>query len=332
MLDGVETNTGVFVDASNTGSNPHVKDSDGDGAQDGLEVSGGFDPNDVKSVASVQLKGGNFTVRHVSAGSIADRTSMEAVLSGEETADDEITVQRGFINFVDDQSRAYRDSIEPYPLWGPDGNGEGAPFGGLGDFGGGPNHNNFAIEVTGKIFIQAPGGLVMIGVNSDDGFVLTIDGEEVGEAGNRGRTDTLMTVELEPGQHDLTLTHWENGGGAGVNMFIARGFGEVTSFNEGDFELLNAFDIALAPLADDDSDSDEMADLWETFYFGDLSKDGTGDEDGDGLTDLAEFQNLAKPDTKDTDGDGVEDGPEVNEHGSDPTSKLPSKDPIAPPQ
>ncbi|MEM7384391.1 MAG: LamG-like jellyroll fold domain-containing protein, partial [Verrucomicrobiota bacterium] len=314
LLDGVETNTGIFVSASDTGSDPHVRDTDGDGAQDGLEVSGGFDPTDPKSVASIQLKGGNFTIRHVSSGSIGDRGSMEAVLSGEETPEEEITVQRPFVNFVDDQSRAYRDSIEPYPLWGPDGNGEGAPFGGLGDFGGGPNHNNFAIEVTGKIFIQQPGGPVTIGVNSDDGFVLTIDGNEIGEAGNRGRGDTLMTVDLEPGQHELSLTHWENTGGAGVNMFIARGFGNIASFNEGDFELLNAFDIALAPLEGDDSDNDGMADLWETFYFGDLGKDGTGDEDDDGLTDLAEFQNLARPETKDTDGDGVEDGPEVNEH------------------
>ncbi|MEN9021511.1 MAG: LamG-like jellyroll fold domain-containing protein [Verrucomicrobiales bacterium] len=312
LLDGVETNTGIFVSADDTGSDPHVKDTDGDGAQDGLEVSGGFDPTDPQSVASIQLKGGNFTVRHVTSPSIADRSSMEAVLAGEEQPVEEITVQRGFVNFADDQARAFRDTIEPYPLWGPDGNDERAPA-----VGGGPNHNNFAIEVIGKIFIQEPGGMVTIGVNSDDGFVLTIDGIEIGEAGNRGRQDSLFTVDLAAGQHDLILTHWENGGGAGANMFIARGFGEL-AFEEADFELLNAFDIGLAPLDGDDSDGDNLADLWENFYFGDLRKDGSGDEDGDGLTDLAEFQNRGIPTEKDTDGDGLEDGPEVNIHGSSP--------------
>ncbi len=143
------------------------------------------------------------------------------------------------------------------------------------------------------------------------GFVLWIDGVEVGEAGNRGRTNSLMTVDLEPGQHDLRMITWERGGGAGANMFIARGFGEVTTFTEGDFELLNAFDIALAPLEGDDSDEDGMADLWENFYFGDLASTGTADDDGDGLNDKAEYENLGNPTEKDTDGDGVEDGPEV---------------------
>lgn len=313
LLDGVETNTGNYVDAADTGSNPLVKDSDGDGANDGLEVSGNFDPTDPESVASIHLKGGNFTIRHVSSGSIADRASMEAVLSGDEAPDEEITVQRGFVNFVDDVRAAYTDTIEPYPLWGPDGNNEGGPAAG-----GGPNHNNFAIDVVGRVFITEPGGMVTIGVNSDDGFVLTIDGEEIGEAGNRGRATTLMTVDLEPGEHDLSLTQWENGGGAGGNMFIARGFGEITAFNEDDFELFNAFDIALAPLEGDDSDEDGMADLWESFHFGDLASTGNGDNDGDGLNDKAEYENLGNPTVKDTDSDGVEDGPEVNTYGSSP--------------
>jgi hypothetical protein len=36
--DAVETNTGVFVSASNTGTNPNAADTDGDGVPDGLEV------------------------------------------------------------------------------------------------------------------------------------------------------------------------------------------------------------------------------------------------------------------------------------------------------
>ena len=54
LLDGVETNTSTFVDASNTGSNPNSADTDGDGLSDGVEsgtgvfvsvTDTGFDPN-----------------------------------------------------------------------------------------------------------------------------------------------------------------------------------------------------------------------------------------------------------------------------------------------
>ena len=46
LLDAVETGTGVFVSASDTGSSPVDADSDDDGIGDGAEVANGTDPND----------------------------------------------------------------------------------------------------------------------------------------------------------------------------------------------------------------------------------------------------------------------------------------------
>jgi hypothetical protein len=46
LLDVVETNTGVFVGSSDTGTDPLVADTDGDGVDDGLEVQLGSDPTD----------------------------------------------------------------------------------------------------------------------------------------------------------------------------------------------------------------------------------------------------------------------------------------------
>ncbi len=46
LLDSVETNTGVYVSPTNTGSNPLDTDSDNDTVPDGVEVPNGWNPND----------------------------------------------------------------------------------------------------------------------------------------------------------------------------------------------------------------------------------------------------------------------------------------------
>lgn len=55
--DGVEdvheTGTGFFVSATNTGTSPTRADSDGDGFDDGTEISAGTDPNDPASSPAV---------------------------------------------------------------------------------------------------------------------------------------------------------------------------------------------------------------------------------------------------------------------------------------
>ncbi len=47
LLDMVETNTGIFVDETDTGTDPNNPDTDGDGVNDGDEVFWGTNPNDV---------------------------------------------------------------------------------------------------------------------------------------------------------------------------------------------------------------------------------------------------------------------------------------------
>lgn len=67
-----------------------------------------------------------------------------------------------------------------------------------------------------------------------------------------------------------------------------------------------------------DTDADSMPDAWEQLHFGDLTRDGTADEDNDGLGNLQEFINDTDPNNQDTDSDGLNDGDEVNTYGSDP--------------
>lgn len=52
--DSVETNTGVYVDSGDTGTDPLLFDSDGDGFGDGEEVASGSDPTDIASVPGLQ--------------------------------------------------------------------------------------------------------------------------------------------------------------------------------------------------------------------------------------------------------------------------------------
>jgi hypothetical protein len=44
LSDGVETNTGLYLDSNDTGTNPNLVDTDGDGFNDALEISEGTDP------------------------------------------------------------------------------------------------------------------------------------------------------------------------------------------------------------------------------------------------------------------------------------------------
>ncbi|MDM8523057.1 hypothetical protein QUF80_06750 [Desulfococcaceae bacterium HSG8] len=61
-----------------------------------------------------------------------------------------------------------------------------------------------------------------------------------------------------------------------------------------------------------DTDGDGMPDRFEQVYFGDLSRNGSGDYDKDGLTDFDEFTAKTNPADEDTDDDGMPDGCEVD--------------------
>ena len=73
-----------------------------------------------------------------------------------------------------------------------------------------------------------------------------------------------------------------------------------------------------------DTDLDGLPDIWENKHFGDLSHNGTEDNDSaggaDGLSNLSEYENGTDPNNSDTDKDGLLDGDEIAIHGTSPTN------------
>ena len=100
--------------------------------------------------------------------------------------------------------------------------------------------NDYVVKVTGTIVIPATGEWTF-GVNSDDGFELTLTrGSTVFQTSfpqPRSSSDTLAVFNVtETGTYDVNLIFYECGGGSGLEFFAAQGSYE--SFNSGVFHLV----------------------------------------------------------------------------------------------
>ena len=94
-------------------------------------------------------------------------------------------------------------------------------------------------------------------------------------------------------------------GAAGLSLYVARrpDMGEVEpkDVSVDDFEVLAGFNVH--DVITGDTDGDGMDDFKENFFFGDLTRDGSADEDADGLADGQELTLRSDPTVKDSDGD-----------------------------
>ena len=108
--------------------------------------------------------------------------------------------------------------------------------------------SNFAVRFTGYIYAPSP-GVRYFGVNSDDGFTLSIDGQLVGEYANargpattdatRNRTAGSMTFDFPAeGSYYLVLDFFENGGGEEIEFFQTNSTGGNGRLINVDAELI----------------------------------------------------------------------------------------------
>ncbi|MEM9825989.1 MAG: lamin tail domain-containing protein [Planctomycetota bacterium] len=113
----------------------------------------------------------------------------------------------------------------------------------------GDDVDHFVIRATTQVQIPAA-GVYSFGVNSDDGFSLSLSGS-AGDfssefPGTRAARDTIEVFNItEPGAYDLELVMFEAGGGASVELFAAPGI--HTAFNASVFDLVG--DVAAGGLS-----------------------------------------------------------------------------------
>lgn len=118
-------------------------------------------------------------------------------------------------------------------------------------------------------------------------------------AGNTNRKSNVYLRDLATGTTSLLSAnpHLVPGDDASIRPYLSAD-GNVVLYGSASTDLVaddgnvsaDLFLFRLPRGSFIDTDHDGMDDNWERKYFGDLSQDGTGDSDGDGISDLAEFR------------------------------------------
>ena len=108
-----------------------------------------------------------------------------------------------------------------------------------------------------------------------------------------GTTPKLSATPLPAG-----ASFDDEGGGMGTFVWtplVGQGGTYEITFTASDGVLKDTQRMAVTVQSYSDSDGDGMPDDWEKEHFGDLSRNGTGDADNDGISDLDEYLNGTDP-------------------------------------
>jgi hypothetical protein len=161
-----------------------------------------------------------FAVRNFKANvTVGDLTTAENVIASPSLQSAVYTENRNVINYLNTGSGANYGSDNTFP---------GLTIN--------VDTEDFVLEATGWVTIPVAGNWTF-GVNSDDGFGLTVGTFTVSYPGVRGPGDTMQTFNFPAaGEYALRLVYYERGGGSEVEMYAAQG--SFTAWNSTNFRLV----------------------------------------------------------------------------------------------
>lgn len=137
--------------------------------------------------------------------------------------------------------------------------------------------------------------------------------------------NTTPADATTPGTLSLIGSGFRNGTAASLITLLAINNEPGTTGYLDDLYLDLSGENLTYPFSDD-TDGDGLSDSWEIAFFGDLSRDGSGDFDTDNLSDLEEFEEGTNPILADSDGDTLNDDVELsgsaNPFDNAPTNPL----------
>ncbi|MFT5041018.1 MAG: hypothetical protein ACI8TX_001989 [Hyphomicrobiaceae bacterium] len=318
LTDAVETNTGVFVDANDTGTDPNNPDTDGGLAPDGFEVQEGTDPHDPADDPIVIVQPSFIPINNIGAAAGYEPDFDNPGLDYQENH------YNGRVILANNAQNNYdvHTSGDPEP---DDSQQDLVPYldhGGGGDTISSNNldfitgGDNFTVRVNGYIdFTLAPTGTYNIHIGADDTnlFVLdTPDGPVSGQHNCCAQNQAFSIEITVPGYYPIDNVFGEQDGGDWTDLGISGGdIVGIVALGDVDAGSPPVYSITFDQT---DSEPDGMPDAYELAFaaidnLGQLTADG--DFDNDGLLDPEEFDAGTNPTEADTDGDGLTDNVET---------------------
>ena len=289
------------------GTSPLLADTDGDGVRDGLEVAWGTDPLAADPGAGWRFFE-PFELPDVGLGELdgqrgwrADSPSSAVVQAKEAHAG------RASLRLLVSDSEGDCGSVS---VWRPVANADGVVW---------VDAYCVAVAAEASAVAAAANGCGLL--FSRDAHPVAVDG--AGIRTNAGVTVSLGEWTRVTFRLDYPARLWDvyvDGVVAGEGLLMGAGaesFSSVGAAGDGEM-LLDDLTVSGTRPMGLSSDGDPLPDEWEIRHFGSLARDGSGDADGDGLSDAAEVNFYGtSPLSADTDGDGAADAQEMAA-GADP--------------